>query len=202
MSQVRRLIIAVDCDDVLLPTAPAIIEAYNDTYGTSLDLTDFYSKDPKKWDVVDIREASDRVGMFLLSDNADIAPEDSTIQAIQDLSRNHELHLVTGRNQSLEGLTVDMINRYFAGCFTSIELTNFYDDNRRRTKGEVCQELNADILVDDHIEHINSVLESGLKEVIVFGDYPWNQVETLPAGAKRCRDWQEVSGEIERIAKQ
>lgn len=193
----------MDCDDVLLPTAPAIINAYNNTYGTTLDLSDFYSHTPEKWGVSDIREASDRVGKFLLSEeHAKIAPEKEVIAAIDTLSRLHELHLVTGRNQSLEGLTLDMITRYFPGRFKSVELTNFYDDNHRRTKGEVCQELNADILIDDHIEHINSVLESGLKEVIVFGDYPWNQAEVLPVGAMRCRDWQEVSKEIERIAKQ
>lgn len=203
MASERRLIIAIDCDDVLVPTAPAVISAYNEKYSTALGLEDFYGQDPARWGVKDLRHVSDRVGEFLQSDeHAKIIPDDYTVEVVQDLASRHELHLVTGRGQILEQLTLKMITKYFPGCFKSIELTNFYDETHRRSKGDVCRELGADILVDDHIEHIHSVLAVGMKEVIVFGDYPWNQAEQLPAGATRCRDWNEVRKEIRRVAGQ
>lgn len=203
MTTERRLIIAVDCDDVLVPTAPWIINAYNEKYTTTLGLEDFYGHDPAPWGVEDMRDASDRVGEFLQSDeHAKIIPDDNTIEIVRDLANRHELHLVTGRSEILKRLTSKMISNYFLGCFKSIELTNFYDEAHRRSKGDVCRELGADVLIDDHIEHVHSVLEVGMKEVIVFGDYPWNQSLWLPAGANRCANWDEVRDEIKRIAGQ
>lgn len=197
----KRLVIAIDCDDVLIPTAPEIIKAYNHEYGTTLDVADFYSRDPSKWGVDDIAQASARVGKYLLSDaHAAIAPTDEAVRAVSHLAKHHELHLVTGRSRALRQLTVAMVEKYFSDCFASIELTDFYDDAHRRTKGDVCQSIGADILVDDHLEHIESVLAVGMKEVIVFGEYPWNQSSTMPQGAKRCKDWVEVTAEVDKLA--
>lgn len=41
----QKHIIAIDCDDVLVETAPLILAHYNKTYGTHLELKDMYSKD-------------------------------------------------------------------------------------------------------------------------------------------------------------
>lgn len=198
MANERRLIIAIDCDDVLIPTAPRVIAAYNEKYGTTLGLESFYGQDPDPWGVKEMKDASQRVGEILLAD--EIIPDNDTVEVIHDFASRHELHLVTGRSQILEQLTLSMISTYFPGCFQSIELTNFYDEAHRRSKGDVCRALGADILIDDHIEHIQSVLAVGMKEVIVFGDYSWNQAEQLPEGATRCRDWNEVREEIQRVA--
>ncbi len=41
----KRLVIAIDCDDVLVDTAQDLLQFYNQKYGTSLDETNFYATD-------------------------------------------------------------------------------------------------------------------------------------------------------------
>ncbi len=96
-----------------------------------------------------------------------------------------------------------MINQYLPGVFTSLEFTNYYLEEGSgllsRTKGEVCAAIGADILVDDHILHGSSVLQHGVKEVIVWGDYPWNRRQVLEQGMVRCVKIKELFRERERI---
>lgn len=206
MAKERRLTIAIDCDDVIVPTATGIIENYNHRFHTELTLEDFYKIDANnRWGTDDKEVAMNRVNEFLRSkEHAEMAPFQDAVVAINGLAKNHELHLVTGRASFLEEMTKDMLNTYFPGCFASIEHTNFIVTTESglvtRSKGEVCRDLDADVLVDDHIVHGESVLTAGVEEVIVFGSYPWNQADDLPPGMIRCNNWDETIGEITRIA--
>lgn len=206
MASERRLVIAIDCDDVIVPTAAGIIENYNQRFHTQLGLQDFYRHEPdNRWGTNDMDVAMARVNEYLRSkEHAEMAPFQDSVVAINALAKKHELHLVTGRASFLEEMTKDMLNTHFADCFASIEHTNFLVTSESglvtRSKGEVCRDLDADVLIDDHIVHGESVLEVGVEEVIVFGSYPWNQSEDLPLGMVRCHSWDETMAEIARIA--
>lgn len=201
----RRLVIAIDCDDVLIPTAEAIINDYNDRFGTSLELKDMYQPATlQTWGTDDNDVAIERVYDFLRSDaHASIMPEPEAIFAIKELAGRHELHLVTGRASFLEELTRGMLEQYFGGCFKSIEHTNFIVSSTniatRRSKGDVCRAIGASLLIDDHVQHGHSVLDAELERVIVFGDYPWNRGEPLVEGMVRCNEWPAVLKEVERL---
>jgi len=54
-------IIAIDCDDVIVGSAPYILQHYNTTYGTTLDISDFYSEDLTLWGTTSRAEAIKRV---------------------------------------------------------------------------------------------------------------------------------------------
>ncbi len=56
------------------------------------------------------------------------------------------------------------------------------------------------MLIDDHIVHGESVLAAGVKEVIVWGDYPWNRADILVPGMTRSTSWEQVLREVERVA--
>ena len=47
----RRLVIAVDCDDVLLMTTPFFVDAYNRTFGTSVTLDKANNSQHDVWGV-------------------------------------------------------------------------------------------------------------------------------------------------------
>ena len=202
----RRLIIAIDCDDVIVATAEGVIKNYNQQYHTHLGLSDMYTPATLDvWGTDSDDVAIERVNDYIRSDTyAQQIPSKDTVGAINQLAKQHELHLVTGRPDFLEMVTKTMLETYFPGCFQSVEHTNFIvastSTAKKRTKGEVCAQIGADVLIDDHIIHGESVMEAGLQEVIVFGDYPWNQREQLPAGMVRCADWQATVREIEKIA--
>lgn len=196
----RKLTIAIDCDDVLVPSAQWIVDEYKARYGVDVSLDNFYSNDPATWGVSKNQIAVKRVADILASDKyARLPPFPDAIEPVHRLSSYHDLYLVTGRTLRLESVTQLMIDTYFKGCFISMEHTSDFEGGR--SKGEVCRELGIDTLIDDHTEHIESVLTvGGVREAIIFGQYPWNTHQQLTQGVVRCSDWAEVEREIERIA--
>lgn len=202
----KNLVIAIDCDDVLVDSSGRIVDAYNKKYKTSIDLDAMYNPNPAAWQASSIEEAIQRFDVLLAEDGIlnELLPSEQAVEAVRRLAEDHELHLVTGRQDYLEPFTHQLVHEYFPNLFKSIEHTNYIasEDSKsvRRKKSEVCKLINADILVDDHIAHLDDVLTNGLKEVILFGDYPWNREVALPSGAVRCTDWDMTLREIERIA--
>lgn len=188
LDPMRQKIIAVDCDDVLVETAPPILNNYNKTYGTHLELKDMYSRDLKVWDVPDSATAIARVEDYLKTDEYRRQPPlREAIEVTKRLAKQHELHIVTGRTEFLAVATQDMLDRYFSGIFQSIEFTGFFG-NRARSKADVCKQFNADVLIDDHLHHAEAVANVGI-DVLLFGNYPWNRTDTLPANMHRVKDW-------------
>ena len=201
----RRLTLAIDCDDVLIPTAQAILDDYNERFDTRLDLGHMYKPASFHiWGTDDDDVAIERVNEFLRSEaHAAIQPDPEAVKAVHALAKIHELHLITGRASFLEGVTRRMLETHFPGCFQTVEHTNFIVTSgnlaTQRSKGEACRSIGAHVLIDDHLEHGHSVLEAKLERVIVFGEYPWNQCAELPADMVRCRDWEATLEEIDRM---
>ncbi len=92
----KRLIWAFDCDDVLVSTAGPLIEAYNQRYGTQLDLSAMYSDDdPSVWGTTSHQEAINRVAMLLREGvTTTIGPSREMIHALNRLVElGDELHM-------------------------------------------------------------------------------------------------------------
>jgi hypothetical protein len=51
--------------------------------------------------------------------------------------------------------------------------------------------LGATYIIEDMPGHAFECAEAGIKTVL-FGDYPWNKADKLPAGVTRCSDWPAV----------
>lgn len=200
----RKLTLAFDCDDVLVDTSSVLLVEYNRIYSTTVPLEDFYADD--YWQAASPEQAIRRVDKILQSGLlADIAPSDETIEYIYRLyGLGHELHVVTGRQSYQESETVAMLEKYFAGIYSTVEHTNMYASgdkhHLRRTKGAVCRDLGAHVLVDDHLFHGEDVLRSGVEGVVVYGDNPWNQAEQMPKNMVRCVGMRAVYEEIQRVA--
>ncbi|HSW78353.1 MAG TPA: hypothetical protein VLG36_06170 [Candidatus Chromulinivoraceae bacterium] len=203
----RRLVIAIDCDDVLMPTSQNIIDDYNERFGTKLTLRDMYQPARlETWGTSSDDQAIERVNEFLRSDkHAAIAPSEQSVRAVHQLADIHELHLVTGRADFLQDVTKRMLERYFKDCFVSVEHTNFIVSSTstvtRRSKGDVCNSIGAQVLIDDHMGHGEEALRAaGVERVVLFGEYPWSSDRTLLPDMVRCLDWSAVISEIESYA--
>lgn len=203
----RRLVIAIDCDDVLLPSSEAIVTYYNREYGTDVHVDNFYERNPGQWGVESLDDVYERIRLYFQSDAfpKEVKPFDDAIEAVRLLSTNHELHLVTGRGPAVEAVTHAMVDSYFNGQFVSVEHTGAYlrgdGTMGRRTKGEVCAAIGADMLIDDNLDHARSVLESGIETVLLYGQYAWTKKEEL-AGAIRCETWSDILMQIERLERE
>lgn len=187
----KKRIIAIDCDDVIVETAPAIVRFYNERFGAQLEFKNFYSSDLSAWAADDKETAMRRVDEFLRTpEYQQLAPLQEAIEVIRELKAHHELHIVTGRSDFLAQATEDMLQQYFPDIFKSVEYTNFFGD-KPRSKADVCTTLGADLLIDDHLHHATVVAACGT-EVYLFGDYPWNQADQLPENVRRVAGWQEI----------
>ena len=192
----RKLVIAVDCDDVIVPTAPATLHHYNQKYGTDVTLQDFYSNDLSLWEAPDNDTAVRRFNEFIESEEFfDLAPTKEAIGALRDLAAYHELHVVTGRPDFVETSTLAWLQRHLPDIFKTVVYTNYFTMSfgvtKSRSKAEVCQEIGADYLIDDHLHHAEEVAEEGIN-ALLFGDFPWNQAESLPPLVTRVSGWSEI----------
>lgn len=189
----KRLQIAIDCDDVLVPAAPSILDHYNRTYNASVLLKDFYSDWGEPSDV-----AIKRVDIFLKTpEYQSIKPFAEAIEALRSLNVRHDLHMVTGRPDYLSDATHRMLAAHFPDIFKTVQFTNFFGA-KPRSKAEVCRELNADVLIDDHLHHATVVAESGIP-ALLFGEYPWNESTDLPNNVHRTKNWQEVNQALRNL---
>jgi 5'(3')-deoxyribonucleotidase len=191
----KRRIIAIDCDDVIVATAEPTIAHYNATYGTSLQLQDIYSRDLALWGVTDDTVAIARVEQYHHSDEYRLQPPlADAAKVIKQLGKHHELHVVTGRADHLAADTLAMLEQYLPNTFASVEFTNFFGKTAR-SKAQVCKDIGADLLIDDHLHHAEVVAAEGI-EVFLFGEYPWNQATTLPSGVTRVRNWHDIGAKL------
>lgn len=183
--------IAFDIDDVLLDTAPAILDHYRETYGVHVPTERFYDRDLSIWGVDDYNLATERVGKFLNSPEfALYPPRTEAVRGIRDIAKVHRLVAVTGRPSSLQDLTERWLDCHFGGVFEDVRLTNHFNDNHV-TKGEVCHELGADWLVDDHIVHLRTLGEYGIRGVL-FGNLPWGRGHELPENIHQAATWSQL----------
>lgn len=193
----KRLVIAVDCDDVLINTTEYIMRQYDKRYGIKVDLENAYTLSHPQFDGEELDTIYERFNeIFRAEEFQTLKPRADAVEVVQRLGCQHELHLVTARLAAVELITLTMINEYFPGCFTEINHIS-----ERGSKGEVCRVLKADVIIDDNAKHLEDAKSCGVKQRIWFGSYPWQKPD---AGSQdftaRCADWYEVEQQVNYFA--
>lgn len=186
-------IIAFDCDDVIVPTGSLLIAHYNKLHGTTVKPEDFYSKDYEHvWRAEPQVAIRDLFAYLLTDDYINLPPMAGAAETLRHLAETYTLYIVTGRPDATGGATNAWVDKHLPGVFEKIVFTNFFklNDSRGvlRTKADVCKELGASYLVDDHVHHIRNVADHGITGLL-FGDLPWEQPDRLPPKAVKIRDW-------------
>ena len=190
----KRLVIAIDCDDVLIDSTKYVISQYNQYYNTAVKLEGAFSINDRDFGATRT-QVLERFNDIYTSENfRQRQPYTEVMEAVRGVGGRHELHIVTARDPILEPVTVRMINEHFPNCFTKIEHVG------EGSKGNLCQVLQADVLIDDGFRHLVSAYACGVRDLIWFGNYPWQTEDPKGIPVRRCRDWREVEAEIERIA--
>lgn len=192
----RKPIIAVDIDDVIIETARLLTDRYNEQYGTGVALKDFYGDDLKLWKAPDHDTLIHRFNSYFETDEyQNSSPAQETIDALRRLNERFELHIVTGRPDHYEAATLRYLERHAPDLFKTVIFSNMFklsnSKNPTRGKGEICVEIGASYLIDDHIKHIESAAAAGVTGLL-FGDFPWSHGKELPPDAVRVADWAAV----------
>lgn len=188
----RRLVIAIDCDDVLIPSQEFLVDTYNHLYGTSVELgQDFEEIDA--WGV-GYDEVMRRCGEIARTDRfKNLEPDPEAVETINRLATVHELHLVTARQEKEQAFTKIALDKVLPEAFVAMEFIGW-----KGSKGDVCARIGADVLIDDSLGHLYDAIQKGLwsEGAILFGDYPWQASELGRELIKRCRDWSAVEREV------
>ncbi len=185
-----RATIAIDIDEVLFPFIVGVAEHHNKMKGTALTPEDFISfKLHEIWGCT-LEGASQVVDSFLASDSLALEPIEGAQKALSALKQDFTVVLVTARNGISEPETRRWLQHHFSGLFDEVIFAgNAHDGRPHRSKGEICKELGAVLLIDDHPNNILSATQSGI-DGILFGEKVWTVMDTLPASAVRhCKDW-------------
>lgn len=187
----KRLVIAVDCDDVLVSTIPFFVNTYNKVHGTNVPIGQSYA-DKDVWQA-DTPLLESRLAALMDTDEyRALRPTQDVVDVLTELAKHHELHVVTSRRENERELTQAMLDRELPGIFTSLEFVGF-----EGSKGDVCRRLGADILIDDNAGHLSDAIAKGLSPsgVILFGDYPWTK--KTDDIMHHCATWGEVQKVID-----
>jgi uncharacterized HAD superfamily protein len=194
----RQLVIAIDCDDVLVATTPYFVAAYNQAHGTNVSVAQSRDENEEIWAAPRELRLQRLDELTKTDEYFKISPTTEEINVLQELSGEHSLHLITARTPAELELTQTMIERDLPGAFTSFDFIG-----TDGSKGEVCQRIGADILIDDSIHNLIDAVEKGIpvSNVLLFGNYPWNQeVPDALTGITRCVSWNEVRSAVYDIA--
>jgi uncharacterized HAD superfamily protein len=191
-SPASKPVIAVDIDDVIYPLVPNLIEYLDTEHKVKLTDQDFKDYDLKKvWAGGPIEAAKIFEG-YKEKSGVHIAPLTGAREALQRLSQNYDIIVLTSRDVSNSDRTNSWIAHHFPETFKDVHLLgNKHDSPTFREKSEVSRELGVFCLIDDNLRHVLETNTAGIK-TILFGDYPWNQANELPSGVTRVKNWQEV----------
>lgn len=189
----KKPTIAVDIDEVLFPMGPTFLHYYNTEHGTDykLDQMTSYFLEDVTGDSTEYMLG--KIQAYLETEHYTKGhPVSGALEAIHKLREKFRLVLITSRDHFFRGHTEKFLEKHFSGLYDELHYTHAAEDPSKRTpKYVICQEIRAIALIDDHLPNVVGCAENGV-EGILFGDYPWNQIEKLPKGVTRVKNWEEV----------
>jgi 5'(3')-deoxyribonucleotidase len=195
----QRETIGVDLDDVLCNNAEAIIDFSNANYGTSLKLETYGDHWAKMWGV-DHQEAERRAIEILTPERVAVyGVKKGAHAALEILSEDSDVYIITARLRCLIDVTHDRMNYYFPGLIKGIHFVPIWEPNNQLTKADFCRQIGAGKLTDDLAKHCNIAAQAGIR-AFLFGDYNWNHNEPIVEGVTRCANWDQILAQLGKRA--
>jgi uncharacterized HAD superfamily protein len=192
------MIIGVDLDDVLAETFIAFDQFHNSTYGTSFKREDHFTFDLSEFWNVSQEEARKRVKEFNASKySREITPLTGAKEALSELSKKHELVIVTSRLEETKQGTKEWLEMHYPDHDFDVHFANHYYGIEHQKKSHICQNLGVDVLIDDCLEYAIECAEAKVKVLLL--DNPWNQTDKLPKNVTRVKNWDDIVKRIELI---
>ncbi len=196
----KKQTIAVDIDDVLAATAPGFIEFSNKRWKMDLTIDDYDENWMRVWGV-DAKELVARTAIIKNEFWQSVQHSEEARPVLKRLADKYKLVITTSRRREVNKPTKDWIDKYFGGIFKEIHHSGIYDVDKhdlelyqkatRATKAELCKEIGADYLIDDHIKHCLGADAVGVV-AILFGDYHWSRGVEIPDSIICLRSWKEI----------
>jgi uncharacterized HAD superfamily protein len=186
-------------DEVLFPLVEQLNAIFNERHNTSYVIDDYAHFNLRDVWGLSQEETNDLVHEVIRSDFKVRPPKEGALDALERLTEYCDSYVVTARNEEFEHITRQHVAHFYESRLVDVVLAgNTFYGSSYRPKSQVCQELEADCLIDDGLHNVLECAEQGIF-CILFGDYPWNQTdEPLPPNVARAKGWAEVEQILRR----
>lgn len=190
------MIIGVDLDDTLVCCIKHFLDFYNDKHNTEFAVDDINAYG--MWDVFGCSKESVMADISEFYSHPafdNLTPIEGSVQAVQRLTQEHDIYLITARPSYEEGKIRNMIEFNYRSCFKDIILTDqvFEKDNARK-KSEICNDIGAKLMIDDSISHAYDCISEGIDVFLM--DMPWNQSYKADDKITKVYSWKDIEKEI------
>jgi hypothetical protein len=179
------MIIGCDLDGTICDNLPLMIEELNNFTGQVVNINEI--KDYNVTKVYDITK--EQFWQLMREREADIIKKSAVIadadRYLQQLTGEHQLHIITARHEMHEQGTRRWLDKYQIP-YHGLHLLNSHD------KVAICKELAVDVMVEDNYNNAIQLANAGIK-VILFNaphnlNWPWSGM--------RCANWDEVYNQL------
>jgi len=181
--------IGIDLDDVVFEFVKDLLKEYENEFGKKILFEDVFSYNfPDLWHLNE-KETLDFFGKILTKEfNENLSLCTSVKEIIFNLSKTHQIYFITARTFQ-EG-TLESLKKHFSEIpFELIFSSNFYANTKGKSKGEICNELGIDFMVEDDRRNSENCANKGIKTILL--DKPWNQ-NCEHENIIRVKDWKEI----------
>jgi 5'(3')-deoxyribonucleotidase len=195
------MIIAIDLDDTLAESLQHFIKFYNKKYigkyGVPIKFKDFTS-----YFLCDIRNMSREEELKIIKDydtyhhRDEIEPINKAIEIVKELSKKHEIIIVTSRTKKVEKETRAWVKKYLP-MIKEIFFTREDYLDASKPKEDICKTAYADVLIDDSLRHVTGCDKAGIRTILL--NRPWNKKKEEEKHVRRVNSWSEVPKIIEEI---
>lgn len=184
--------IGFDIDNVLVDFITPYLEYHNKKYGTK-----FTKQDIKKYDLsealgIEKNELEQNFIDFMFNgQGSNLAPSNNVINLIGRIAPVNDLYIITSRMDIFHKQTLEMIRKYFPGCFKGIK---YSDSSGNHTKGYIAKNLGLELFVEDSPDHAVDIAKQKIN-VLLF-DSPWNKELENSQYIKRIKNYYEILKEL------
>lgn len=198
--------IAIDIDDVIADSTEALRVSVNERTGAALTRDHYLNVGGEYWGYYErVWRAHDLIGQVsykeyaaeMAKDQSDVPLLPGADLAIHELAKRFHIIFITARDKKSEQETRRWISEHFATDDFEVYFCESHDSAEAKTKGQLCKEFGASVLIDDNVGHCQSALDENLS-AILFGEYGWQT--NVPESMVRCLSWPEVMERLDYAA--
>lgn len=192
--------IAVDIDEVLCEFVAEFLKWYNQRHGTDWTFNDVTDYHWPNFMNAPLDQLVDEAHEFFKTDMYHNLPlVRGAREGIADLAKEHRLCAVTGRQNILKGITLKWLDENFPKTFEKVEFTNNYakDGTPPLSKGDVCKNLECEVLIDDDTRYVEPILDNRVK--LILFNKPWNAHLRMPPSIRRANNWPEIISFVKEL---
>lgn len=191
-------LIAIDIDDVIADSTEALRIMANERSGLNVPPEAYKVKRDTFWgyyEKVWAEHGIDKHYTFeehkkdMERDQSAVTPVAGAIPALRRLSELYRIVLITSRDASWKSATLRWLEDQLGDVSFDVHFLGHTHDGKGQTKGELCKQLGAELLIDDSEENCHSAVREGIG-AIRFGDYGWHGDQELVFPA--CKTWKDV----------